>query len=198
MLTTEAESFVHVEVRRLLARDVSLIATVDRSEHVDVEYAVIDGRLTERPVSMSEIPTWNPIGHGPHTVAAKIDLCASLIAEGAVLLGAFDNALPLGLAVVDPAFEPKLAWLAFLHVSRPNRRRGAAHALWQAAVDLAHAAGAEAIYVSATPTGSAVGFYLRQGCRLADPVHPALFAKEPDDIHLICSLASQIAPAGSN
>jgi GNAT superfamily N-acetyltransferase len=189
---------VHVEVRRLLARDVSLIATVDRSEHVDVEYAVIDGRLTERPVSMSEIPAWNPIGHGPHNVADKIDFCASVIAEGAVLLGAFDNAIPLGFAVVDLAFESKLAWLAFLHVSRPHRRRGAAHALWQAAVDLAHAAGAEAIYVSATPTGSAVGFYLRQGCRLADPVHPTLFAQEPDDIHLICSLASHVTRPEAN
>jgi hypothetical protein len=33
-----------------------------------------------------------------------------------------------------------------------------------------------------------VGFYLRQGCRLADPVHPDLWAKEPDDIHLVCPL----------
>jgi GNAT superfamily N-acetyltransferase len=185
---------MHVEVKRLVPRDVSLIATIDRSEHVDVEYAMIDGRLTERPVSMSEIPPWDPIGHGPHSVADKIGFCASVIAAGAVLLGAFDNALPLGFAVVDPAFESKLAWLAFLHVSRPHRRRGAAHALWRAAVDLAHAAGAEAMYVSATPTGSAVGFYLRQGCRLADPVHPALFSKEPDDIHLVCSLASRVAP----
>lgn len=35
---------------------------------------------------------------------------------------------------------------------------------------------------------SAVGFYLGRGCRLADPVHPALFAMEPDDIHLACPL----------
>jgi hypothetical protein len=34
-----------------------------------------------------------------------------------------------------------------------------------------------------------VGFYLRQGCRLADPVHPALYADEPDDIHLVKQLA---------
>lgn len=137
---------------------------------------------------MVEIPTWDPIGSGPYGVAAQVDFSASLIADGAVLLGAFDGALPVGLAVVDPSFEPRLAWLAFLYVSRPHRRRGAARALWGEAVDLGVAAGAESVYVSAVPTGSAVGFYLQHGCRLADPVHPALFAKEPEDIHLVRAL----------
>ncbi len=49
-------------------------------------------------------------------------------------------------------------------------------------------AGAEAMYVSAVPTGSAVGFYLSKGCALADPVHPELFAAEPADVHLVYSL----------
>jgi hypothetical protein len=42
--------------------------------------------------------------------------------------------------------------------------------------------------VSATSTGSAVGFYLSRGCRLADPVHPKLFELEPVDIHLVLDL----------
>jgi predicted N-acetyltransferase YhbS len=94
----------------------------------------------------------------------------------------------MGLAVIIPAFEPPLAQLSWLHVSRPHRRRGAASALWQRAVELSRAAGATAMYVSATPTSSAVGFYLQQGCRLADPPHPDLFALEPDDIHLVLDL----------
>jgi len=177
-----------VRVRRLGPGDVSLIAEIDRSEHVDVQYEVVDGRLTERPVVMTEIPQWDPSGSGPHSVAAHVDFCAPLIAGGANLLGAFDDERTAGLTVVDAAFEPRLAWLAFLHVSRPCRRQGAASALWAAAVDLALAADATSMYVSATPTGSAVGFYLRQGCRLADPVHPRLFANEPEDVHLTCSL----------
>jgi GNAT superfamily N-acetyltransferase len=177
-------------VRRLGPGDVSLVAELDRSEHVDVQYAVVNGRLTEQPVVMADIPSWDPAGSGPHSVAALVDFCAPLIAGGADLLGAFDGERIAGLAVVDAAFEPRLAWLAFLHVSRPYRRRGAASALWAAAVDLAVAAGASSMYVSATPTGSAVGFYLRQGCRLADPVHPRLFADEPEDVHLMCTLIS--------
>jgi predicted N-acetyltransferase YhbS len=108
--------------------------------------------------------------------------------RGGVLLGAFDAERTVGLAIVHPSFERLLAWLAFLHVSRSYRRKGAAQALWDAAVDISTAGGAESIYVSATPTESAVGFYLRQGCRLAQPVHPDLFAAEPDDIHLTCSI----------
>jgi hypothetical protein len=118
------------EVRRLGIDDVGRIAGIDRSEHVDVEYAVVDGRLIERPVSMPDIPPWDPVGTGPHSVAAKVAFCEPLVAGGAALLGAFERDHLLGLAVVDRSFERGLAWLAFLHVSRPDRRCGAASALW--------------------------------------------------------------------
>ena len=172
---------------RLQPADVALIAAIDRSEHVDIQYGVIDGRLTERPVTMTEIPNWARSGSGQHSVNAQIEFSASVIADGGVLLGAFDEAQPVGLAIVDPSFESGLAWLAFLHVNRQHRRRGVASALWDAAVDLALEAEAQSIYVSAVPTGSAVGFYLRQGCRLADPPHSELFTHEPEDIHLVRS-----------
>ena len=47
------QSVVLVHVRRLLAEDVSLVATIDRSEHVDVQYRVIDGELQLRRRSPS-------------------------------------------------------------------------------------------------------------------------------------------------
>jgi predicted N-acetyltransferase YhbS len=129
-----------------------------------------------------------PAGSGPQSVAAKIEFCRSALARGGVLLGALDADQTVGIAIIQPRFEPPMAWLAFLHVSRPYRRKGAAQALWSAAVEISIAAGAASIYVSATPTESAVGFYLRQGCRLAHPVHPDLYAAEPEDIHLTCSI----------
>jgi ribosomal protein S18 acetylase RimI-like enzyme len=175
-------------VSRLRTDDLALIATIDRSEHVDVEYEVVDGQLTERPLTMADIPNWDPTGTGPFSVAAHIEFCASAVRDGAIPLGVVDGEQALGLAVIQPSFEGSLAWLVFLHVSRPYRRRGVARALWSEATQLATSAGADSMYVSATPTGSALGFYLSQGCRLADPVHPELYAKEPDDIHLICSL----------
>ena len=110
------------------------------------------------------------------------------LARGGELLGAFADGDVAGLAVVVPSFEGDLAQLSWLHVSRPHRRVGAGSALWEAAAGLARRAGATAMYVSATPTRSAVGFYLRHGCRLADRVHPALYDVEPDDIHLVADL----------
>jgi GNAT superfamily N-acetyltransferase len=177
-----------VKVRRLSADDVGLVASIDRAEHVDVEYRVVDGALQQVPATIPDIPAWDPVGSGPHSVAAHVAFCESVVARGGILLGAFDGDRTAGLAIVDPDFEPRRAWLASLHVSRPFRRKGAAQALWNVAADLAVASGAESMYVSATPTESAVGFYLKQGCRLARPVHPGLFAAEPDDIHLVCSL----------
>jgi ribosomal protein S18 acetylase RimI-like enzyme len=177
-----------MRVSRLRAEDVSLVAAIDRAEHVDVQYIVVDGRLEQVPAVITEVPPWTPTGSGPHSVAAHIEFCRSAVARGGVLLGAFDAEQTAGLAIVNPSYAPPVAWLAFLHVSRPYRRRGAAQALWDAAVELSVADGAESIYVSATPTESAIGFYLRQGCQLARPVDPDLFAAEPEDIHLTCSL----------
>jgi ribosomal protein S18 acetylase RimI-like enzyme len=177
-----------VTVRRLDPSDVALVASIDRSERVEVLYRVERGRLVEAPASI-DVPGWDPDGSGDHSVASHIAFCASAVADGAALLGAYDDDGELmGLATVHPTFEPTLAWLATLHVSRAHRRRGAASALWDAGVTLAREAGARSLYVSATSTGSAVGFYLSRGCRLADPVHPKLFAQEPEDIHLMCPL----------
>jgi GNAT superfamily N-acetyltransferase len=176
------------EIRMLGAGDVSRIAEIDRSEHVDVEYGVENGRLSPRPASFTMVPPWDPRGDGFHSVAAMIGFIEPLVAGGAALLGAFDGDELLGLAVVDDDFEPRMAWLALLHVSRPHRRRGVASALWETAASIARDAGATSIYVSATPTGSAVGFYSSRGCEPAKPVHPKLYELEPDDIHLVCAL----------
>jgi ribosomal protein S18 acetylase RimI-like enzyme len=178
-----------VDVRRLAPDDVSLVAAIDRSEHVDTEYRVVDGQLLEVRAKFPDIPAWDREGSGPHSVSATIAFCRDAVGRGGVLLGSFDGDRVRGLAVVVPRFEPPLAWFAFLSVTRCDRRRGVAQTLWDATVVIAQREGATRMYVSAAPTESAVGFYLRQGCQLADPVHAELFAHEPDDIHLVCTLS---------
>lgn len=176
-------------IRTLGLGDVGLIAEIDRSERIETVYTVTEGELVERPASMTDLPPWDPVGTGPHSVAALISFCEPLLSDGAVFLGAFEGDTLCGVAVVDASFEPNRAWLALLHVTRLCRRQGVASALWAAAV--AVAADANALYVSSASTESAVGFYLSRGCELADPVHPDLYAKEPDDIHLVCALPSR-------
>lgn len=175
-----------IEIRRLAASEVSIIAGIDRSEHVEVEYEVREVRIVERPVSVADIPDWDRDGDGEHSLAHQLRACAEHLAAGGVLLAATSReGQTAGAAIVDPGFEPPMAWLAWLHVSRPYRRFGVAHALWTEATALARAAGATSMYISATPTGSAVGFYLAHGAVPAATVHPALFEHEPDDIHLV-------------
>ena len=131
------------------------------------------------------------MGHrrgGPAQRADNIEFCRPIVERGGTYFGAFAGEWLAGVAVTEGSFEPGLAWLAFLHVSRPFRRRGAAAALWEVSEELARRAGAKSMYVSATPTGSAVGFYLSRGCVLADPVHPDLYELEPDDIHFVYEL----------
>lgn len=175
------------EIRRLSPVDVCLVGEIDRSERVDVEYIVSDGNLVSRPVAR-DVPTWDPIGAGERSVSGVIAFWEPIVAGGASLIGAFDGETLLGLAIVDVSFEPGMAWLAFLYVSRPHRRTGVASALWAECELLAGAAGATSMYVSAVPSGSAVGFYLSCGCELADPPHPDLFSMEPEDIHLVCPI----------
>ena len=63
-----------------------------------------------------------------------------------------DGAL-MGLATVHPTFEPGVAWLATLHVSRAHRRRGAASGLWDASVALARAGVARSAFTSGAGAG---------------------------------------------
>ena len=155
-----------------------------------MEHEVRDGRIVERPVSIADVPDWDRLGEGEHSLAHQLRTCAEYLTVGGILLAAItDEGETAGEAIVDPVFEPPMAWLAWLHVSRPHRRLGVAHALWTEATALVQAAGAETMYISATPTGSAVGFYLAHGGVLADPVHPVLFGHEPDDIHLVAPMS---------
>jgi GNAT superfamily N-acetyltransferase len=169
----QTETVGVVSVRRLGLADVDLVSSLDRSEHVEVEYRVEAGQLGERPVTVVDIPPWDAEGEDPFSVAHYRQVCTEHVENGAVLFGAFARERVVGLAIIDPVFEPPMAWLAFPHVSGPARRQGAATALWATLEGLARAAGARQLYVSATPTGSAVGFYLSRGCRLTEPVHSA-------------------------
>ena len=110
---------------------------------------------------------------------------AAELARGGVVLGAFEDNLLVGAASLRYQLEPGMAQLVSLHVSQSHRRMGVASALTAEIFRLARESGAKRIYVSATPSRSAVGFYRRQGFELAEKVNDELFALEPEDIHLI-------------
>ena len=94
----------------------------------------------------------------------------------------------VGIIVLRPRLTDEMAQLAALFVSRDYRRTGIATQLTHHLIRMARASGARRLYVSATPSRSAVGFYQSQGFGLVDRVHPDLFAREPEDIHMVLEL----------
>ena len=174
-------------VETLDAGQLGLIAQIDRSEHIEALYEVESGELTARTADI-DVPPWISDGSGPHSVQGFIDDLTPILERGATLLGVFDHEQLAGVAIVEERFEGDMAWLVFLHVGNGYRRQGVGTALWSEAVARARSAGATSMYVSATPSASAVGFYLDRGCALATRPHPLLFADEPADIHFIAHI----------
>ena len=91
----------------------------------------------------------------------------------------------VGIASLRYRLTDTTAQLVSLHVSRQARRQGVATRLTDEIVRLARGRGLQELYVSATPSESAVGFYLRQGFRPTAHVNRALYALEPEDIHMV-------------
>lgn len=154
---------------------------------MDYAYEYVDGAL-ERVAVNWDVPAWSTEGTGPHSVANNIETWRPVVADGGMLVGAYEDDELAGLAIVVPEFEPPLAWLAFLHVTAPHRSTGVGTALWLEAEDVSRRAGASQMYVSATSSGPTIDFYLSRGCTLAVDPHPGLYDKEPDDIHFVRQL----------
>lgn len=175
-----------ITITTLPADGLAQLAAIDRSEHVTCGYRMVDGQLRAEAVDW-RVPDWDHVGHGAHSVALLVATWQPVVDAGGPLLGAFAGERLAGLALLRPALRPGLAQLALLFVSRPDRRRGIADRLLVAVEGMARPA-AQALYVTATPSASAVGFYLARGFVPTHEPLPELFTKEPDDIHMIKSL----------
>jgi predicted N-acetyltransferase YhbS len=168
---------------RLLTRDeVDLIWTIDRSEIHHHTYGVRSGRLVRTP-NYFEVPGWRS-----DAAEKETPVLLDCFDRGGTFLGVFDARALVGVSVLENARVGRAGdqmQLAYLYVSRGYRGRGVGRQLFEAAVSSAREAGANALYVSATPTENTVDFYLNRGCVLAPEPDPKLLAAEPDDIHLL-------------
>ena len=98
--------------------------------------------------------------------------------DGARLVAAvFVDSQPLGP-------HGDMLQLKFLHVSHDWRGCGIGEQLYRTAREQARAMGAARLYVSATPSQNTIDFYLRLGFTVSTSPDPALYALEPEDIHL--------------
>jgi ribosomal protein S18 acetylase RimI-like enzyme len=176
-----------IAIRRMASSALARLAEIDRSEHVTQEYTHRRGVLEAHAIDLA-VPSWDRTGAGEHSVQTRIREWQPILERGGTLLGALDGERLAGLAIYRPRLANGMANLAVLHVTRSHRRRGVASRLTAEVARLARADGARQLYVSATPSGSAVGFYRSQGFVPTEQPDAALFALEPDDIHMVLAL----------
>ena len=171
-------------IRHLPDEEIRRAAEVDRSEHITTGYVFKNNELEAQIVDW-KVPRWSDDPGAGFSAQSRIDRWAEVLSRGGVLLGAMDGEKLAGFAVLLPELSEGGAQLAALFVDRSYRRLGVATRLVDEVERLALEAGARKLYVSAIPSGSAVGFYLKYGFSPTSEVDEELFALEPDDIHMI-------------
>lgn len=176
---------VSIVVDRLREHDLLRFSEIDRSEEVSAHYRQVGDRLFSEPVNES-VPNFFTEGDH-HSLTELVQTWQPVVDAGGVLLGAFDVRRLAGIALLGNEVDVGVLQVALLFVSRPYRRRGVASTLMDEVERLAHDRSARALYVSAVPSDSAVGFYLSRGFVPTDPL-PDPFAKEPEDIHMLLRL----------
>jgi len=175
-----------IEIRRLEVEQLGKLRDIDRSEIIRVGYRQSGARLVRMNVNWDD-SGWVE-GDGEHSFDRMIRGAEELVDLEGTALGAFDGDRLVGIAIYRPRLTESMGQLGLLHVSDGYRRRGIATRLFDNVCSLARADGADRLYVSATPSGSAVGFYLAKGFAPTDEPDPDLFAEEPDDIHMVLQL----------
>lgn len=172
-------------VKKLDKSEVVRIREIDRTEKVTSLYRSAGGKLMKEKKEVL-VPPWTP-----EQVDAHIAWQSRELDRGGTLLGAFEGEQLVGIAVLGNrpvGSDSKTAQLVFLHVTSQYRRKGVGSALYEELRKRAKMSGKKRLYISATPSESAVGFYLSKGAVPIEKPDPGLFAKEPDDVHLVVDL----------
>lgn len=170
-----------VRIRDLERHELRDVWSIDRAELVEGIYSLEAGRLVLEPKRI-DVQGWPP-GEAEHYGPILLD-CFD---HGGACYGAFDGGALIGVVMLEGRFIGRARdqlQITFLHVSRRSRRAGLGCALFEMAVARARELGARRLYISATPSENAIDFYRRRGCRVTEDVDAALFALEPEDIHL--------------
>jgi GNAT superfamily N-acetyltransferase len=158
--------------------ELARVGEIDVSESSSTVYRVVEGHL-----ALTE-ETWQRSPRSASQWQPYLEEWETLLQGRGAAIGVFAEGRLVGIAVIRYRLTQDMAQLAALFVDRAHRRQGIATALTDEVIRLVRGAGADELYVSATPSESAVGFYTRQGFALAQPVNPELYEREPQDIHL--------------
>jgi len=171
-----------VSIRQMSPEELTWVEEIDVSESGYLVYYYREGKIATKREARHRGP------RNAEAWGSYIERWKATLERAGVALGAFDGKRLVGIAVLEYHLTESMAHLVALFVSKDFRRQGVAARLTQEIMRLAKAQGADQLYVSATPSESAIGFYLSQGFALAKQVHKELYALEPEDIHLMRQL----------
>lgn len=175
---------IEIHFRWMKSNEVTKIRDIDRSERIRTGYKYSNGNLQSMNV-VWDSPPWALEGDGEYSVEAEIRFCQSHLDRNSQMFGAFDKEKLVGVGIIEQDIVANMAQLVFLHVSNQYRQQGIGRKITEALIKKAEESAAKRIYVSATPSESAVGFYLSQGFKPTDTPIPELFRLEPKDIHMV-------------
>ena len=170
-----------IEYHLMAVNEAEKLRQIDRSEVVDDIYYFRSGKL------VLEKEHYDMRGFPPGELDNIIERQKILIYDGGTLMGAFHGGELVAAASLENKFrgkQKKCMKMDILFVSRPYRGRGIARRLVGMIGDLARERGADALYISATPSKHTVEFYMGCGAKLVEELDAELYGMEPEDIHL--------------
>ncbi|MFD0711962.1 GNAT family N-acetyltransferase [Paenibacillus sp. GCM10027626] len=174
-----------IDIKSMKLEDASKIWEIDRSEIIEYIYTCADGQLNEFKAG-HECPNWEE-GQYSEIIARYEEELRS----GGMAVGAFAGETLVGFGVLAHQFRGEnndQLQVDLMYVTREYRRQGIGRRIITALSEEAVVRGAKYLYISSTETESAVKFYSSFGAELTPEVDEELFAKEPEDIHMIKKL----------
>lgn len=172
-----------IEFKRLARVELSSVAGIDRTERIELIYEQHGAELVERRGNWTSA-AWEPHGRGEHSVEAQRLALDRYVDAGGIALGAFSNERLVGIGVVVPHLRPRIAQLAYLHVSAAFRAKGIGRRLSDELDQIARDAGDTEMVVSAAPSENTIRFYTRRGYKLVGQALPELYEPEPEDVQM--------------
>jgi Acetyltransferases len=171
-----------IDYRKIKETDCTPVLLTSFSRYQEVRRCWRQGVLKD----ISYIEQWD--SEKKRAIVQKIHTC---IAQGGSVIGAFDEQVLIGFAMVEPplfGYKKEYINLSMLHVSHEYRGKGIGHALFEHACSAAMKLSARKLYISVHSAEETIAFYKSVGCVNAVEVNARLAQEEPCDCQMEYSL----------